>query len=244
MKALVVTDNLYLFRKFKELVKEIVPKELAEFDFRCSQSSTEMFKDEAGIEPLSGKIKDIYRELQTAYQLIISIHCKQLFPADLVRSVRCVNVHPGLNPYNRGWYPQVFAIINGLPHGATIHEMDEKLDHGPIICQRQVEINSWDTSRSVYERVQQAELKLLKEHLPIIISGDYKAQPPDAEGNLNMIADFRSLCQLDMDKVVTMREAINILRALTHEPYQNAWFTGEDGDKVYVGVSIKRNSRC
>ena len=40
------------------------------------------------------------------YNLVMSIHCKQLFPTELVNNVRCVNVHPGLNPYNRGWFPQ------------------------------------------------------------------------------------------------------------------------------------------
>lgn len=62
--------------------------------------------------------------------IVFSLHCKQIFPQSLVEAVTCINVHPGYNPYNRGWYPQVFSIMNGLPAGVTIHKMDDKVDHG------------------------------------------------------------------------------------------------------------------
>jgi methionyl-tRNA formyltransferase len=78
--------------------------------------------------------------------------------------MRCINIHPGLNPYNRGWYPQVFAINNGLPHGATIHEMDDKIDHGDIIYQKSVDIKLSDTSKTLYERVLDTEIFLFKEN--------------------------------------------------------------------------------
>jgi methionyl-tRNA formyltransferase len=44
-------------------------------------------------------------DLKESYHLILSFNCKQIFPADLVSSVTCKNVHPGFNPYNRGWFP-------------------------------------------------------------------------------------------------------------------------------------------
>ena len=76
-----------------------------------------------------------------SYDLVISIHCKQLFPKKMIDNVRCFNVHPGYNPINRGWYPQVFAIINDLEVGATIHEITEDLDGGAIIARRFVKKN-------------------------------------------------------------------------------------------------------
>ena len=51
-----------------------------------------------------------------------------MFPVDMVRNYRCINVHPGLNPYNRGWFPQTFSLVNHFPVGVTIHEMDAHLD--------------------------------------------------------------------------------------------------------------------
>ena len=37
-----------------------------------------------------------------SYQLVISVHCKQIFPKRLVENVLCINLHPGYNPFNRG----------------------------------------------------------------------------------------------------------------------------------------------
>lgn len=172
------------------------------------------------------------------YELVFSVHCKQLFPPCLVRGVRCINLHPGLNPHNRGWYPQVFSIINGLPAGATLHEIDEQLDHGPIIDQEEVPIRAWDTSLTTYLRIQAAEVNLLRKNLLAVVSGTYTTRLPSSIGNVNLKADFRKLCQLDLSARMTMGDAINRLRALTHGDYANAYFEVPDG-KVYVQISLE-----
>ena len=46
-------------------------------------------------------------------------------------------------------FQQVFSILNKLPVGVTIHEMDEQLDHGIIIVQKEINIFSWETSCDV-----------------------------------------------------------------------------------------------
>ena len=190
----------------------------------------------AGVPTLN--VKAQHAEIASRYDLVISVHCKQLFPPELVRTARCVNVHPGLNPQNRGWYPQVFSIINGKKAGVTIHEIDEQLDHGPIIVQREYKIKSWDTSETAYNNIMLIERELLLEHYPSIRENTYSAHPPAGEGNLNYKADFEALTRLDLDETLTMRAAIDRLRALTHGHYKNAHFYDVDGVKIYVNVVL------
>lgn len=178
-------------------------------------------------------------EILEAYDLVISIHCKQLFPAELVRSVRCVNVHPGLNPFNRGWYPQVFSILNGLKAGVTIHEMDEQLDHGPIIVQQEYVIEPWDTSGSAYAALMRLERDLVLAHYPAIRAGSYRAVEPAGEGNLNLKKDFEELRLLDLEQQGSFRELLNRLRALTHDGFRNAYFLDGSGRKIYVRVTLE-----
>ena len=174
------------------------------------------------------------------YDLVISMHSKQIFPDQLVQGVRCVNVHPGFNPYNRGWSPQVFSILNGLPMGVTIHEMDEKLDHGAIIVQMPYEIKPWDTSGSVYHKILKIERELVVKHFRSILDGTYKTSKPLSEGNLNLKSDFDQLKKLDLDEEGTFREFLNRLRALTHEEYKNAFFIDEEsGRKVFVRITLE-----
>ena len=79
-----------------------------------------------------GDTSDLSNLISTC-DLVISAHCKKIFPASLIDSIRCVNIHPGYNPVNKGWFPQVFSILNGQIAGATIHIMTSEVDSGPII---------------------------------------------------------------------------------------------------------------
>ena len=59
----------------------------------------------------------------------------------------CINVHWALLPKNRGANPTQWAIIKGEDRtGVTIHYMDESLDSGDIISQKELNIaveNTW-----------------------------------------------------------------------------------------------------
>ena len=240
-RILLITDNDELLTRFRKLVAE--KKFTADdyiFEYAFSPNNKTLaakYKAEKWIQPL--KVKECMTALIEQYDLIFSLHCKQLFPAELVNKIRCINIHPGLNPNNRGWFPQVFSIINGLPSGATIHEIDEKLDHGPVICQKEVKIEPWDTSLTAYNKILDAEIELLRLHLESILEHTYSTFPT-TEGNLNLKADFDALCPIDLSDVDTFQNHINKLRALTHGDYANAYFTDEEGKRIFVKIELKR----
>ena len=173
------------------------------------------------------------------YKLILSIHCKQLFPAELLSSIRCVNVHPGYNPFNRGWFPHVFSIVNGLKTGVTIHEMDEQLDHGAIIAREEYILKSWDTSASAYANILKIERKLLLKHFISIRDGEYQTISPEAEGNINYRNDYEKLKFLNLDRRGTFKEFLSQLRALSHGELKNAYFHDENGKRVFVRVVLE-----
>jgi dTDP-4-amino-4,6-dideoxyglucose formyltransferase len=156
------------------------------------------------------------------YDLVFSLHCKKIFPKELVNTVRCVNVHPGYNPYNRGMFPHVFSIINGLPAGVTIHEMDEKIDHGKILERQDVQVLETDTSESLYNRVIEAEVQLLNRTIDAIVHNRIKGFIPEEPGNYNSIHDYRDICNIDLNKLGEFRDFYNLLRALSHGQYKNA----------------------
>ena len=242
MRVCVITDNRMIHENFRKLIQAPRYQDTV-FDFFCSvnsQCGNENLRRQGDLPTQSVCLAEAGEAFFRQYDLFLSLHCKQMFPAALVNSRRCVNVHPGYNPYNRGWYPQVFAILNKLPVGVTIHEMDEKLDHGPVIVRREVAVHSWDTSYDVYNRIQQMEIQLLEEYLPVLLSGDYQTFVPDTQGNMNREQDFQKLCRLDLNRQITWREAIDLLRAMTFDGYQNAYFYDEENNKVYIEVHLSR----
>lgn len=236
IKVLVLTDNVYIFNKFLEIIERNVREDL-KFTFCCSPSSRASFLNYKNVSVLD--IKEEYESVINNYNLVISCHCKKIFPKELVISTRCVNIHPGLNPYNRGWYPQVFAINNKMPHGATIHVMDEEIDHGDIIVQDEVVIHSYDTSLTVYEKVINLEVKLFEDNFFDIIDDKYVAKKMATEGNYNGISDFKELCKLDLNSHGTLKEHIDLLRSLTHGDYKNAYFIDNEGNKIMVSLNLE-----
>ena len=240
---LIVSDNHRLTEYFRSEFESQNINHVANAAYKYSSIN----KDPSAMKGVGATAIDMKNPSDVAYakenfDLIFSLHCKQIFPADLVSSVTCINIHPGLNPHNRGWYPQVFSIINGMPAGATIHLMDEHIDHGAIFAQERVNISQADTSLDVYEKVIFAEKKLIKKYLIPIISGDLTAQRALPEGNYNSIKDFKNLCSLNMDSIGSLREHINLLRALSHGEFKNAYFLSEAGKKIFVRVVLEESS--
>lgn len=241
MNILIVSDNKFLVEQFHQILVEKKLKNAHQWDYACSPVNKALLNDSSlPVKMKAIVMKEQGEQLVDKYDLIFSLHCKQLFPAALVKNVKCINVHPGLNPYNRGWFPQVFSILNKKKSGATIHEIDEQLDHGAIIAQKEVPIESWDTSLTAYNKIQEAEIELLRENLENILSGNYTTTTPAEEGNVNLKKDFNELCEIDMQKQATVGETIDYLRAMTHGSYANAWFIDKaTGKKVYVKVELK-----
>ena len=210
MRVMVLIDNEFLLGQFMSLIETDEYRDVT-WDFFFSESNV-VFRDKyesIGLQPIN-LVEDLDMIVDT-YQLALSIHSKQLFPKRLVESIRCINIHPGYNPHNRGWFPQVFSIINKLPVGVTIHEMDEQLDHGPIIAQERIEIHPWETSYDIYRKIQDKEVEMLQTHLKDIVDNNYDTFTPELEGNINLKRDFIQLCEIDLQRRPHFNKSLTIL---------------------------------
>jgi phosphoribosylglycinamide formyltransferase-1 len=71
---------------------------------------------------------------------------------------RILNIHPSLLPKFPGLEAWKQALAAGEKvTGCTVHYVDEKIDHGGIIAQREVPILPDDTAESLHARIQIAE---------------------------------------------------------------------------------------
>lgn len=236
-KILVISDNYQLVSFIKNLSTQ--SKWINSLDIEYKYSSINKAPQhliDIGMSKID--IKNTRLEDLAIYDAIISAHCKQIFPSHIVKNKFCINIHPGLNPYNRGWFPQIFSILNKKPIGATIHRMDTDVDHGDIYCQKEVEITSSDTSLDVYNRVIAIEKELIEHYLIDIINEEVNPTKPENEGNYNSIQDFNKICQLDLNHTGSLREHIDILRALTHGDIKNAYYLDEKNKKIYIKVEF------
>ncbi len=90
---------------------------------------------------------------------------------------RIINIHPALLPSFKGTHGIKDALDYGVKvTGATVHFVDEHLDHGPIILQKAVEVKDGDTQDSLLERVHKEEHKIYPEAVKLFVEGRLKIE--------------------------------------------------------------------
>jgi len=117
--------------------------------------------------------------------LIVVAAYGQILPRDVIEIPRlaCLNLHASLLPRWRGAAPIQAAIAAGdRETGITVMYMDEGLDTGDILLQRNVAIQSDDTGRSLHDRMAQVASEALLEALRLLAAGNARRIPQDNAG--------------------------------------------------------------
>jgi methionyl-tRNA formyltransferase len=129
------------------------------------------------------KIREDYeRILSVKPDIIITCAYGQIIPKVLLDApkYKCINVHASLLPKLRGGAPIHHAIIDGYDKtGITIMFMNEKMDEGNIISQKEIEIMDDDNVGILHDKLSELGKNLLLETLPDIFEGTYKSIPQD-----------------------------------------------------------------
>ena len=90
---------------------------------------------------------------------------------------KILNIHPALLPA----FPGCHAIRDALAHratvtGVTVHFVDEKVDHGPMILQKAVPIKEGDTEESLMSRIHRLEHQLYPQAIQSVLEGKVKVK--------------------------------------------------------------------
>lgn len=85
---------------------------------------------------------------------------------------RMLNVHPSLLPAFPGAHAVRDALAWGVKMtGATVHFVDEEVDHGPIVIQEAVPVLDGDDETTLHARIQQAEYRIYPAAVRSLLEG-------------------------------------------------------------------------
>jgi phosphoribosylglycinamide formyltransferase-1 len=101
----------------------------------------------------------------------------RLLSPTLVRAFpnRILNIHPALLPSFPGLHGQRQALEYGVKvSGATVHIVDEELDHGPILAQAAVPVMAGDTEESLSARILEEEHRLYPKAIGMLLDGKFR----------------------------------------------------------------------
>ncbi|HBR21701.1 MAG TPA: formyl transferase [Nitrospiraceae bacterium] len=122
---------------------------------------------------------------QISPKMIVSYNYKYIIPKQILDCVNgmAINLHASYLPYNRGAYPNIWSFLEDTPKGVTIHYIDEGVDTGDIIVQKEVFIDEdKETLKSSYEILHKEIQELFKENWEKIKSGVIKAKKQTGGG--------------------------------------------------------------
>ena len=170
--------------------------------------------------------------LSVLFDYILKPEFLSIFPQGMV------NLHPAYLPYNRGQYPNVWSIIEGTPAGVTLHYIDDRIDMGDIIAQKEVPVELVDTGETLYRKLEQASITLFQETWSLIKSGGAPRIPQSgASGTYHRTQDVEAIDKIDLNGTYAARDLINILRARTFPPYKGAYIR-QQGRKIYLRLQL------
>jgi len=155
-----------------------------------------------------------------------------------IPKIGVLNFHPSYLPYNRGRNYNFWTLVEDTPFGVSIHWVDEGIDSGAVAYQANIAKTWLDTGETLYSKASAEMLQLFKRSWPRMRSGDIPRVQQDLSlGSSHRGKELEEASRIDLDKMYSGRELLNVIRARTFPPHPGAWFLDE-GKKYEVRITI------
>lgn len=171
----------------------------------------------------------------------LSVYFGYLLTGEFIRTFKhgVINLHPSLLPYNRGAYPNVWPIIEGTPAGVSLHFIDEGVDTGDVIAQREVPLRLTDTGATLHRRLEDEAVSLFKDTWPSIVALEVARIPQcPRSGSFRRTRDVAHIDAIDPDRLYRAQDLIDLIRARTFPPHKGAYLAA-NGKKVYLRLELE-----
>lgn len=131
------------------------------------------------------------------------------------------NLHASLLPNYRGAAPINWAIINGeTKTGVSTFFIDEKIDTGAMILQKETEIASNENAGVLHDRLMSIGSALVIDTVKLIENGDVNTTPQPENAEIKTAYKLnKDNCKIDWN--ASPKAIYNLIRGLS--PYPAAW---------------------
>jgi methionyl-tRNA formyltransferase len=138
------------------------------------------------------------------------------------------NLHASLLPNYRGAAPINWAIINGeTKTGVSTFFIDEKIDTGEMIMQKEVEISKSETAGELHDKLMHIGSALVVDTLNLIQNDNVETTPQQDYPEIKTAYKLdKDNCFIDWNRSV--KDIYNQVRGLN--PYPSAWCLLKNGD--------------
>ena len=131
--------------------------------------------------------------------LIISYNYRFIIKKDVLSFIsnRIINLHISLLPWNRGAHPNLWSFLDSTPKGVTIHLIDEHIDTGNILVQKEVIFDEKNEALvSSYQKLHKEIQEMFMDNWDGIKNFKITPRPQPAGGSIHYIRDFEKIKSL------------------------------------------------
>ena len=127
-----------------------------------------------------------------APDLIVSFGYRHLLSDEVLNypPSGALNLHISLLPWNRGSDPNFWSWLENTPKGVSIHHMVRKLDAGPIVSQKELELSKASTLKQTYDVLVAETIKLFPLALDSHLAGEAVLPQGLTQGTFHKTADL------------------------------------------------------
>lgn len=147
--------------------------------------------------------------------------------------INVINTHPSYLPWGRGKYPYYWAIVDETPFGVSIHRVNDGVDDGPVLWQRQIKLTPFDNGESARTKSIDAMKELLLSNIDCIAMEVFPRAYPQllAQSTYHTISEYE-LPPIKKNEIYDGYTLINDCRARTFRNRDSGRKIEIDG-KVY-----------
>jgi len=149
------------------------------------------------------------------------------------------NLHASLLPQYRGASPINYALINGERRtGLTTFFIDDRIDTGNILLQKQLPIEEDDTFETLHDKMMKIGADLVVETVEGLLKGELKPIPQKEIENGSTLKTAPKIkkedCHINWNQEID--KIYNFIRGLSPWPGAYTYFVDESGKKYYAKI--------
>ena len=169
------------------------------------------------LQPEKVKEPDFVKKLREYIaDCIVVVAFGQILPNEILSFPRygCINLHASILPKYRGAAPINWALIKGeIKTGVTSMLMNEEMDTGDMLIQREVEIKEDDNAGTLYDMLSRIGSDVVLETLECLEKGEIKRVKQDASIATYAPKLKKEDCLIDWS--IGAKKIVNKIRGLT-----------------------------
>ncbi|MBP5584228.1 MAG: methionyl-tRNA formyltransferase [Bacteroidales bacterium] len=208
---------------------------------KINESAVKVYAKEQNLpilQPESLKDESFLQELQALNIDLIVVVAFKMLPKVVwqIPKIGTINIHASLLPQYRGAAPINWAIINGEKKtGVTSFLINEVIDTGNILLQKEVDIADDETAGTLHDKLQESGSQLLLETLQLLENG--KTQGIDQKTMFQNESDLKPAPKIFKDKCKinwndSTENINNHIRGFS--PYPGAWTQIQKNNTISV----------